>query len=56
MTENDNIKNAIHILTASWLPRAQQNDRSALCLLALLNLTPQKTWMQAEKCERDLNK
>jgi len=48
MTENDNIKNALHILTAIGLPRAQQNDRSALCLLALLNLTPQKTWMQAE--------
>lgn len=30
------------------LPRAQQNERSALCLLALLNLTPDKVWTQAE--------
>ena len=30
------------------LPRAQQNERSALCLLALLNLTPRKKWKMAE--------
>jgi hypothetical protein len=30
------------------LPRAQQNERSALCLLALLNLTPGKAWADAE--------
>lgn len=30
------------------MPRAQQNDRSALCLLALLNLTQQKSWAEAE--------
>ncbi|CAK0780210.1 Type II restriction enzyme BsuBI [Gammaproteobacteria bacterium] len=30
------------------LPRAQQNERSALCLLALLNLTPGKVWADAE--------
>jgi len=30
------------------LPRAQQNERTALCLLALLNLTPGKTWADAE--------
>jgi hypothetical protein len=36
------------ILRALDMPRAQQNERSALCLLALLNLTPQKTWAQAE--------
>ena len=29
------------------LPRAQQNERSALCLLALLDLTPGKTWAKA---------
>ncbi|MFN7611092.1 MAG: BsuBI/PstI family type II restriction endonuclease, partial [bacterium] len=29
-------------------PRAQQNERSALSLLALLNLTPGKTWAQAD--------
>jgi len=30
------------------LPRAQQNERSALCLLALLNLTSGKAWADAE--------
>jgi len=29
------------------MPRAQQNDRSALCLLALLNLTKDKSWADA---------
>jgi len=30
------------------LPKAQQNERSALALLALLNLTPDKAWADAE--------
>jgi hypothetical protein len=30
------------------LPRAQQNERSALCLLALLNLSPKKTWTTSQ--------
>lgn len=30
------------------MPRAQRNDRSALCLLALLNLTRRKSWAKAE--------
>ncbi|RJP77045.1 MAG: restriction endonuclease, partial [Desulfobacteraceae bacterium] len=42
------IKEANQILTSLGLPRAQQNDRSALCLLALINLTPQKKWSKAE--------
>lgn len=42
------INNAIKILSLIGLPRAQQNERSALCLLALLNLTPAKKWQQAE--------
>lgn len=42
------IKAAQQILVALGLPRAQQNDRSALCLLALLNLTPGKPWSNAE--------
>jgi hypothetical protein len=33
----------IKILVSLGLPRAQLNERSALCLLALLNLTPRKT-------------
>ena len=39
---------ANHILIAFGLPRAQQNERSALCLLALLNLAPRKKWARAE--------
>ena len=39
---NKHISEANQILIALELPRAQQNTRSALCLLALLNLTPRK--------------
>jgi len=39
---------ALEILQNLDLPRAQQNERSALCLLALLNLSPNKKWEQAE--------
>ncbi len=42
------IKAAHQILVSLGLPRAQQNERSALCLLALLNLTPGKAWSKAE--------
>lgn len=42
------IKAAHQILVALGLPRAQQNERSALCLLALLNLTPGKPWSEAD--------
>lgn len=44
---NKHIAEANQILIALGLPRAQQNTRSALCLLALLNLTPRKKWAQA---------
>ncbi len=43
-----NVKDALKILEILGFPRAQQNERSALCLLAILNLTPRKTWNQAE--------
>lgn len=46
--KNANIQDALKILAAFGLPRSQQNERSALCLLALLNLTPEKTWAQIE--------
>lgn len=36
------------MLAELGMPRAQQNDRSALCLLALLNLTSAKKWAKAE--------
>ena len=45
---NDHIKTAQQIIVSLGLPRAQQNERSALCLLALLNLTPDKPWSDAE--------
>jgi hypothetical protein len=40
--QNDYIEAAQQIIVSLGLPRAQQNERSALCLLALLNLTPGK--------------
>jgi len=49
MTDNNNhTADAYKVLISLGLPRAQQNERSALCLLALLNLTPSRTWSQAE--------
>ncbi len=38
------IDDALSILRALGLPRAQQNERSALTLLALANLGPRKPW------------
>jgi len=43
-----NLEGALEILKALGLPRAQLNERSALCLLAILNMTPDKSWSQAE--------
>ncbi|MBF0621440.1 MAG: hypothetical protein HQL54_05895 [Magnetococcales bacterium] len=48
MSLHRNITEAIVILDALEMPRAQQNERSALCLLALLDLSPEKSWIQAE--------
>lgn len=44
---NEHIKAANQIIISLGLPRAQQNERSALSLLALLNLTPDKPWAKA---------
>lgn len=44
----NHIEDAKQALISLGLPRAQQNERSALCLLALLNLTPGKPWREAE--------
>lgn len=41
------IEQALAILRELGLPRAQQNERSALTLLALLGLTPEKAWIEA---------
>lgn len=45
--KNDYIEAAHQIIISLGLPRAQQNERSALCLLALLNLVPGKGWADA---------
>lgn len=43
------IAEALEALEALGLPRAQLNERSALCLLAILDLGPKKRWAQAAK-------
>lgn len=48
MTTGNQLQDAQNIILAFGLPRAQQNERSALCLLALLNLTPGKSWADAQ--------
>jgi hypothetical protein len=49
MSTHKHIEDALDTLVQLGLPRAQQNERSALCLLALLDLTPDKSWKQAGK-------
>jgi len=43
------VNEAIQVIIALGFPRAQQNERSALSLLALLNLAPGKSWKQARQ-------
>ena len=42
------VAEALAILKALGVPREQQNERSALVLLALLGMTPAKQWRSAE--------
>lgn len=42
------IEEAVDIITQLGFPKAQQNERSGLCLLALLDMTAEKRWDQAE--------
>jgi len=42
------IKEALQILIDFDVPRGQQNERTALCLLALLNIKPKTKWENAE--------
>ena len=42
------VEEAIDILTQLGFPRQQRNERSALALLALLDLTPDRAWSEAE--------
>lgn len=48
MPKQDLIAEAIQVLEELGMPRGQRNDRSPLCLLALLNLTKRKTWRDAQ--------
>ncbi len=43
------IDEALDILKALGMPRGQQNERSALTLLALLNLKPEEQWNDLQK-------
>ena len=47
MITDKNISSALEILKELGFPRAQQNERSALCLLALLDLKPNQKWSKA---------
>lgn len=43
------IEQAIEIIALLGIPEAQQNERSALTLLALLNLTTDKSWTESSR-------
>ena len=47
MSTQQKLSDAQTILVALGLPRAQQNERSALCLLAICDMTSDKEWEQA---------
>ncbi|MFA5203394.1 MAG: BsuBI/PstI family type II restriction endonuclease [Lentisphaeria bacterium] len=47
MKRKSRITETVEILRALGMPRAQLNPRTAYCLLALLNLTREKTWVDA---------
>jgi len=42
------IADVIDILTKFGMPPAQLNERTAYCILALTNITPEKDWENAE--------
>lgn len=46
-SRDEKLQQALTILTQLGLPRAQQNERTALCLLCLLDMTPDKPWHAA---------
>ena len=48
MPKKDLIADGTQVLEELGMSRAQQNERSALCLLALLNLTLHKDWSDAD--------
>lgn len=46
-SQEDKLQQAYNILVQLGMPRPQQNERTALCLLCLLDMTPNKLWSQA---------
>ncbi|MCX6083279.1 MAG: BsuBI/PstI family type II restriction endonuclease [Chloroflexi bacterium] len=46
-TKEQRIAEAFSILKALGMPKEQLNDRTAICLLALLDLPPQRNWGEA---------
>lgn len=48
MSQQTRIDEALEILRAVGMPRAQLNERSALCLLALLDVRPDTNWSAAQ--------
>lgn len=44
---SDKIHDALNILISLGMPKEQQNDRTALCLLALTDMRPDSTWDSA---------
>lgn len=45
---NSNIQQGIEIIKALGLPKEQQNERTSLCLLALLNMGSNDDWQDAQ--------
>ena len=48
MSNKEKLGEALRVLVDLGMPRAQLNERTALCLLALVNVTPTKQWADAE--------
>jgi adenine-specific DNA-methyltransferase len=46
-SKDEKLQQAYDILIDIGMPRQQQNERTALCLLCLLDVTPDKPWSQA---------
>ena len=44
----DNLKEALQILIGLGVPKGQQNERTALCLLALTNVKKNSKWVEAQ--------
>lgn len=49
LSGQEKIEQTIEILKSLGMPKAQQNERSALTFLALLNLHPEGNWQDIEK-------